>query len=111
MRISLLFVVAVVAIYVFATPTNATMASPVDINDPYIQRIGRWAVTEHVKQTNDNIKFTKVVSGRKDRTLGINYDLIIDASNSKGKNEKYEAELYQLDRGDKLSLLSFSSAD
>ncbi|KAF8664573.1 hypothetical protein HU200_054756 [Digitaria exilis] len=59
---------------------------------------------EHVKQTNDNIKFNKVVSSEKDLSYGIHYDLTIDASNSKGKNGKYQAEVFQMSWEDKLSL-------
>ncbi|KAF8664572.1 hypothetical protein HU200_054755 [Digitaria exilis] len=88
------------------------MASQVvDINDPGTQKIGSWAVAEHNKQTNDNIKFNKVVSGKSDFSLGIRFDLIIDASNSEGKNAKYQAEVYQKKYGGQLSLVSFSSAN
>ncbi|GJN11266.1 hypothetical protein PR202_ga29444 [Eleusine coracana subsp. coracana] len=38
----------------------STTAKPVDINDPYIQNLGKWAVAQHVKQANDGIKFNKV---------------------------------------------------
>ncbi|TVU01244.1 hypothetical protein EJB05_53283, partial [Eragrostis curvula] len=98
MRRVLPFVVCFIAIYLITTPTTAI---PVDIDNPSIQGLGRWAVKEHVKQANDGIKFNKVVSGDKypDIELGTHYDLIIDALNSDGKNGKYEADKMALANG------------
>ncbi|TVU01243.1 hypothetical protein EJB05_53282, partial [Eragrostis curvula] len=100
MRNILLFVVGFIAIYLITTPTTA-FPDPVDIDNPTIQEIGRWAVKEHVKKANDGIKFVKVVSGNKypDLDLGTHYDLIIDALNRDGKDGKYEAEKMVLAKG------------
>ncbi|GJN32863.1 hypothetical protein PR202_gb21402 [Eleusine coracana subsp. coracana] len=96
MRTILLFVVGVIAIYLITTPTTAT---PVDINNPSIQSLGRWAVTEHVKEAKDGIRFISVVSADQSRGLssGLYYDLIIDASDSDGKDRKYKAQIEKLD--------------
>lgn len=106
MRNNLLVIAVVLAVYVVAAPTTATL---VDINDPYIQNLGKWAVAEHVKQANDGIKFNKVVSGDKGPAwvVGISYDLIIDASNRDGKDTKYKAVITKSDWGRKPVLKSF----
>ncbi|GJN32859.1 hypothetical protein PR202_gb21398 [Eleusine coracana subsp. coracana] len=110
MRTILLFVVGVIAIYLITTPTTAT---PVDISDPDIQGLGRWAVAEHVKKANDGIKFSSVVSGDQNRgpLLGRYYDLIIDALDSGGKDHKYKAKVYMRDWADKRTLLDFEPAN
>ncbi|OEL22743.1 hypothetical protein BAE44_0016236 [Dichanthelium oligosanthes] len=89
MRTGLLFSIAVIAISV-AIPTMADLGEwhLININDPDMQELGRWAVAEHVKQANDGIKFNKLVSGREQVAVGINFDLIIDAWNSDGKDAK-----------------------
>ncbi|KQK22990.1 hypothetical protein BRADI_1g70523v3 [Brachypodium distachyon] len=42
-----------------------------DAKKPHVQELGGWAVTEHVKQSHDKIKFSKVTNGeeqvRRDR--------------------------------------------
>jgi len=58
MRTGLLFAVAVAAIYAFATSTMAEI-TPINVNDPVYQEIARWAVTEHVKQAKDGLRFNK----------------------------------------------------
>ena len=68
-------------------------------------------MTEHVKQTNDTIKFIKVVSGEKQERLGLYFRLIIDASNNDGRDGNYQAVAYQRDWGEKLSLVSFKPAN
>nr|CAB3474017.1 unnamed protein product [Digitaria exilis] len=97
--ILLLFVVGVIAIYLTSTPT--TTATPVDITDPDIQDLGRWAVTEHVKKANDGIKFKSVVSA--DQTNGADfgqyYGLVIDALDGHGKDGKYKAQVRFRDFG------------
>src|SRR6185312_7051711 len=56
MRANLLLVAAVVCA-VATTPTTAILAgewAPItDINAPFIQELGGWAVAEHVKEAND----------------------------------------------------------
>ncbi|PAN14586.1 hypothetical protein PAHAL_2G421800 [Panicum hallii] len=108
MRTFLLSVVAIVAI---ATPTVAILWYPIDINDPYVQEIGKRAVTEHVKQTNDTITFNRVLSGEKQERIGLYSRLIIGASSNDGREGKYEAVAHQTDWGEKQSLLSFKPAN
>ncbi|KAJ1291554.1 hypothetical protein BS78_02G324300 [Paspalum vaginatum] len=101
------------------------MAHPIpDINDPHIQEVGRFAVTEHVKEANDGIKFKKVVSGdmendssgasfnraESDKVLTM-YTLVIDASKSDGKDAQYKAVVYERSWWKGLTLLSFRPAN
>ncbi|CAL5061975.1 unnamed protein product [Urochloa decumbens] len=107
----LLFAIALIAISV-AIPTMADLGEwhPIDINDPDIQELGRWAVAEHVKQAKDGIKFNKLVNGKQQVSGVVSFDFIIDAWNSDGKDAKYEALLYLRDWRDKRTLLSFKPA-
>ena len=41
-----------------------------NIDDPEIQRLGEWAVSEHVKRANGGLKFVKVVSGEEQPVNG-----------------------------------------
>lgn len=112
MRTGLLLAIVVVAISV-AIPTMANLGEwhPININDPEIQELGKWAVAEHVKQANDGIKFDKLESGKQQVGGGVSFDLIIDAWNNDGKVAKYEAMLHVRDWRDKRTLLSFKLAN
>jgi hypothetical protein len=59
-------------------------------------------------RTNDGIRFNRVVSAANKVN---NFDLIIEAWNSNGKDAKYEAEVYVMDLGAKRALLSFQPAN
>ncbi|GJN11267.1 hypothetical protein PR202_ga29445 [Eleusine coracana subsp. coracana] len=113
MRTSLLFAIVVVAIYIDATPSTAvpdtwTPIPDKEINDSDIQGLGGWAVTEHVKQANDGIKFNRVVSGYIRKAYrGVNYRFVIDASNKDGKEARYGAVLYDKDWRGSRALISF----
>ncbi|KAL6645599.1 hypothetical protein ACP70R_017207 [Stipagrostis hirtigluma subsp. patula] len=109
MRSSVLLV-AIVVVYAVAAPTTAIPGgwSPIkDINDPHIQELGEWAVTEHVKQANDGLKFSRVVSGDQQVVAGVNYRLVVDASNNDGKDAKYQAVVYEREWTNTRELVSF----
>ncbi|KAF7027950.1 hypothetical protein CFC21_039933 [Triticum aestivum] len=107
---SLLFVVAIVVIYA-TTVVGAGPRVPVDINNPDVQRFGRWAVDEHENQVQDGIKFNKVVRAESDddSELGSLLHLFIDATNGDGKDAKYEAVVDQI--CGKPDLLDFKPAN
>uniref|UniRef100_A0A453E1K9 Cystatin domain-containing protein n=2 Tax=Aegilops tauschii TaxID=37682 RepID=A0A453E1K9_AEGTS len=107
---SLLFAVAIVVIYAMAI-VGAGSRVPIDINNPDVQRLGRWAVAEHENQVHDGIKFNKVVRAESDddSELGLQLHLFIDATNGDGKDAKYEAVVDQI-RG-KPDLLDFKPAN
>ncbi|EER95296.2 cysteine proteinase inhibitor 8 [Sorghum bicolor] len=83
----------------------------VNINDPHVQEVGRWAVSEHVKKANDGLKFSRVVSGQYQVVEGFNYRLIIDATDSHGKVAKYEAVVWEKEWENFLQLTSFKPAN
>ncbi|KAG0552251.1 hypothetical protein BDA96_01G492400 [Sorghum bicolor] len=132
MRTSHLVVMAATAIFLAATPAMARARggwspsptpSPtqelqggfyqpiVNINDPHVQEVGRWAVSEHVKKANDGLKFSRVVSGQYQVVEGFNYRLIIDATDSHGKDAKYEAVVWEKEWENFLQLTSFKPAN
>ena len=82
-----------------------------NVNDPHIQELGRWAVSEHVKQASDGLVFSKVVSGEEQLVAGTNYKLVIQATRGgAGKSATYGAVVYE--RFDKTrQLLSFNPAN
>ena len=115
MRANLLLVAAVVVCAVAATPTTATKVGvwePVtDINDPFVQELGGWAVAEHVKEANDGLKLSKVVSGDQKVGSGMNYRLVIHALGRDGKGASYKALVYDQEWSNTRRLLSFDPAN
>jgi hypothetical protein len=103
----------VVAIYIATTPATSVPDAwaPIpdnEIRDTDVQNLGRWAVGEHVREAQDGIRFNKVLSGSIRKAYqGVNYRLIIAASNNNGKEGQYEAKLYE--RGSRI-LLYFKPA-
>ncbi|KAG2582718.1 cysteine proteinase inhibitor 8-like [Panicum virgatum] len=115
MRTNLLLVAAVVVCAVAATPTTATKVGvwePItDINDPFVQELGGWAVAEHVKEANDGLKLSKVVSGDQKVGSGMNYRLVIHALGRDGKGASYKALVYDQEWSNTRRLLSFAPAN
>ena len=106
MRNSLLFSVAIVAIYAMSV---RAARSPLDINNPDVQLLGKWVVWEHGQQAHDDgIKFNKVLRGEVDEEapLGAFLHLLIDATNRDGRDAKYEAVLNKT-----AAILSFKPAN
>jgi hypothetical protein len=69
---------------------------PIDnIDDPTIQELGEWAVSEHVKRTNGRLKFRKVVSGEELQAAATDYWLVIQALNGDGEIGTYKAQVYE----------------
>jgi hypothetical protein len=90
------------------TCRGSRWVSPIfNINDPHVQELGGWAVSEHDKKENDGIKFNKVVSSDVQVVAGLNYRLIIDASDGSGKDAKYEAMVWEKDWVNFRQLTSF----
>uniref|UniRef100_A0ACD5Z0R2 Uncharacterized protein n=1 Tax=Avena sativa TaxID=4498 RepID=A0ACD5Z0R2_AVESA len=121
-----LLLLSAVAIYTTGTPARGCDESygesygtsiedgwePIpDINDQHIQELGGWAVSEFLKHANCLIKFSKVVSGKQQIVSGMNYRLVIDASDvGSGKLGKYNAEVYEQEWTNTRKLISFSKA-
>ena len=82
-----------------------------DINDKHIQELGDWAVLEFLKHVNCSLKFNKVVSGKEQVVSGMNYELVIDASDISGDLGKYKAEVYEQKWTNTRKLISFGKAN
>jgi hypothetical protein len=113
MRKILLLSTIVVAIYIATTPATSVPDAwtPIpnnEIRDTDIQNLGRWAVGEHVKEARDGIRFNNVLSGFIRKAYqGVNYRLIIAASDNNGKEGRYEAKLYDKNWRGSRTLLYF----
>jgi hypothetical protein len=99
MKTILLLVAIVTIIYATATPATAIPGgwSNINITNPHIQELGKWAVLEENKSGIYNIKFQKVVSGDQQIVNGVNYRLIIDALRVDGLHGTYQAGLFEQD--------------
>ena len=108
---SLLIIIAAVVDVAYPVATSAQVAwYPIgDVNnEPHVQKLGGWAVAEHVKQVHDGLKFIKVMSGEKAPDAGVKYHLIIKAFNSNDKPARYEAYLVEEARSNTRTLIFFS---
>ncbi|KAM0833982.1 hypothetical protein ACQ4PT_063916 [Festuca glaucescens] len=65
-----------------------------NLNDPDVQEIARWAVTEHARQANDGLQLKRVVSGMEQIVSGTRYKFRLDAVNGDGKEGMYRADAY-----------------
>uniref|UniRef100_A0ACD5YKS9 Uncharacterized protein n=1 Tax=Avena sativa TaxID=4498 RepID=A0ACD5YKS9_AVESA len=114
MKIAIFLVAIATTIYVAATPVTAIpggWSNIKNITDPHIQELGKWAVMEHNKVDNDNLKFQKVVSGKQQIVNGVNYHLFIDAMRLEGSHGTYRAVLFEEDSSNPNTrkLISFNS--
>ena len=82
-----------------------------DVKDPHIQELGGWAVSEHVRQANDGLRFGRVVSGDEQVVSGMNYMLLIEATNGAGKSATYGAAVYEQEWTKTRKLLAFAAAN
>uniref|UniRef100_A0A0D9WYJ1 Cystatin domain-containing protein n=1 Tax=Leersia perrieri TaxID=77586 RepID=A0A0D9WYJ1_9ORYZ len=111
----LLAALAIVAICAAAAAPSVMVAdvvggwSPIeDINDPHIQELGEWAVSEHNKvSTTSVLTFSKVTSGEQQVVSGMNYRLFIAASTSNDTNGSYVAVVFE--QASTRKLVSFST--
>ncbi|XP_034577296.1 cysteine proteinase inhibitor 8 [Setaria viridis] len=118
--ISALIVAAAVLGLCSVAPTAAARVAPQivgawkpikDVSDPHIQELGGWAVSEHVKQANDGLRFGKVVSGEELVVSGMNYKLVIEATDGAGKSATYGAAVYEQEWTKTRQLLAFEPAN
>ncbi|CAM0875745.1 unnamed protein product [Alopecurus aequalis] len=112
-KLPLLFVLAAAAVCAAATiPVAAAEDAPVqqvDLDNPHVQQLGQWAVEEHVKQANDQLRFFRVVDGHFQYVLGrLNYELVIDTLNDAEQTEvNHTALLYEDGWSNSRNLVSF----
>ncbi|XP_051196161.1 cysteine proteinase inhibitor 8-like [Lolium perenne] len=70
----------------------------INITDPHVQDLGRWAVVKHTWVYNDGLRFSKVVSGEMQIVdFGINYRLDVDALRMNDAHAMYKVEMFEQD--------------
>ncbi|KAF0910837.1 hypothetical protein E2562_004803 [Oryza meyeriana var. granulata] len=70
-----------------------------DINDPHVQKLGRWAVAERVRQApiDAGLTFYRVTSGETQEFDGMNYRLALNTSSPiPGGGDEYLADTAQV---------------
>ncbi|XAR53853.1 hypothetical protein NMG60_11022555 [Bertholletia excelsa] len=65
-----------------------------NLNDPEVQDVAKYAVTEHNKQAGTDLKFQKVVRGETQVVSGVNYRLEIAAKDGAGGSGRYRAVVW-----------------
>ena len=65
-----------------------------DVSDPHIQELGGWAVAEHARLANDGLRFGEGTGGEQQVVEGMNYKLVLDATDANGAVAAYEAFVY-----------------
>ncbi|WVZ55951.1 hypothetical protein U9M48_006548 [Paspalum notatum var. saurae] len=111
---ALLFALAAVASAVTAPVVVAEGEShPISgVDDPHVQELGAWAVTEHGKRANDELRFGKVVGGDEWVAAGMDYyQLYIVAVNLASQNVTYNAVVSEQIRTNTRKLISFDRAN
>ncbi|XP_014508270.1 cysteine proteinase inhibitor 1-like [Vigna radiata var. radiata] len=69
--------------------------SPIkNINDPHVKEIADYAVTEYDKRSGHELKLEKVLKGETQVVAGVNYRLILAASDGSSSNN-YEAIVWE----------------
>ncbi|KAF3323221.1 cysteine proteinase inhibitor 1 [Carex littledalei] len=66
-----------------------------NLTDPHLKELGGFAVAEHDKKGNDRLEFVKVVAGDQQVVAGMNYRLVLQVKDGKGKVVKYQAVVWE----------------
>ncbi|KAJ1296583.1 hypothetical protein BS78_01G312600 [Paspalum vaginatum] len=81
-----------------------------DVSAPHIQELGGWAVAEHDRQAGDGLRFCEVTSGEEQVVAGMNYKLVLDATDADGMVAAYGALVYERPWTNTRQLVSFTPA-
>ncbi|RCV44171.1 hypothetical protein SETIT_9G352800v2 [Setaria italica] len=101
-----------------AAPAAAARAGPrlaggwgpiKDVSDPHIQELGGWAVAEHARRANDGLRFGGVSRGEEQVVSGMNYNLVLDATDANGATAAYGAFVYEQVWTNTRELMSFAA--
>ena len=114
----LLFVVLAAAVAVGAARAPSGGRGPLlggwspikDVSDAHIQELGGWALAQHVKLANDGLRFRRVSRGEQQVVSGMNYRLVVDATDASGKSASYVAVVYEQSWTNTRQLTSFKPA-
>uniref|UniRef100_A0A0D9VR28 Cystatin domain-containing protein n=1 Tax=Leersia perrieri TaxID=77586 RepID=A0A0D9VR28_9ORYZ len=104
---------AAVAATATAAPGTIGGWSPIkNTDDPHIQELGQWAVTEENKRvTSNTITFRMVINGEQQLVSGMNYRLTINASSLHDDDGGYKAVVYEQEWTKMRKLISFDKID
>ncbi|XP_020228706.1 cysteine proteinase inhibitor 1 [Cajanus cajan] len=95
MKVACLLLVSVVLGSVVATDAAAVGWKPIkNIKDPHVAEIANYAVTEHDRRSGQKLKLQKVVKGDTQVVAGINYRLILAATDA-SSTRNYEAIVWE----------------
>ncbi|ONK59771.1 uncharacterized protein A4U43_C08F10470 [Asparagus officinalis] len=80
-----------------------------NLSDPHLGEIGKFAVSEHNKEANTKLVFTKVIKGESQVVAGINYKLVIEAKDITRNNKvgRYEVIVWEKSWEKFMKLTSF----
>ncbi|MCD7447616.1 hypothetical protein HAX54_032234 [Datura stramonium] len=67
---------------------------PIDITNPRVVEIGKFAVDKHNEETKTKLEFQNIIKGEAQIIAGINYRLVITAKNG-GSTHNYLAEAWE----------------
>ncbi|BAS82903.1 Os03g0210200, partial [Oryza sativa Japonica Group] len=84
--------------------------SPIkNIDDPHIQELGRWAITENNRVSpSDELTFHRVTGGEQQVVSGMNYRLEIEAASGGGDvTGSYGAVVFEQEWSNTRKLISF----
>ncbi|XP_020244461.1 cysteine proteinase inhibitor 1-like [Asparagus officinalis] len=79
-----------------------------NLSDPHLGEIGKFAVSEHNKEANTKLVFTKVIKGESQVVAGINYKLVIEAKDQNNEVGRYEVIVYERAWEKYMELTSFN---
>ncbi|CAA7043446.1 unnamed protein product [Microthlaspi erraticum] len=104
----LLLSLVLVPLYAYAAPPCVGCMTPVPtLFDPHVADVGKFAVSQHNKETKSSLKFVKVVSGEYQVVEGVKYQLVILATDD-GENNNYQAIVFETRVGPRsMTLISF----
>ncbi|KAG6533085.1 hypothetical protein ZIOFF_006946 [Zingiber officinale] len=78
----------------------------VDTQDPNVQKVAKFAVSEYAKQQGQSFELVDVVAAQRQVVAGFNYRLLLEAKASTGKVSKYGVLVDESLKGD-LKLVAF----
>ncbi|XP_042479403.1 cysteine proteinase inhibitor 6-like [Macadamia integrifolia] len=80
-----------------------------DVNDPHVQELGKFVVTENNKVSKVDLQFVAVKKGESQVVNGMKYRLVVSAKDH-GIVSEYNAEVYEKAWTNTRKLISFTKA-
>ncbi|XP_042483034.1 cysteine proteinase inhibitor 6-like [Macadamia integrifolia] len=91
------------------TPLSGGWEPIEDVKDPYVQKLGKFAVTENNKVSKVDLQFVAVKKGESQTVNGMKYRLLVSAKDH-GIASDYNAEVYEKKWTNTRKLISFTKA-